>query len=187
MGALSTIIDGAVGTVIAEHPKLFNPESKERTQKLLVREIMKSLVKEPRVDGDETPQPPIQEPTGGARELTPATDERAIAYCHMRAIAGAVAPSRYGGDRIYIPPEGDTAAVRAFANLPERKNWSFITNRAQLTAWLEFFDAALPDVPRRKIFENREGLSGVDLPWPWPPSKTGKIYDHPPVAEDDTL
>lgn len=182
MSALSTIIDAAVGSVISEHPKLFNPQGKERTQKLLVREIVRSLVRESRGEDDPTATAPPSDPP--TIVTIPASDERAIAYCRLRSIAGAPAPLHHGGDCIYIPPESNTTAVRTFAGVPERKEWPFVIDRRQLTAWLEFFDEALPGISRRKIFETRDGLTGVDLPWRWPPSKAGKIYDHPPEDED---
>jgi len=182
MSALSSIIDAAVGSVIAEHPKLFNPQGKERAQKVIVREIVKSLVREPRNEDDE--QVNVATVESSVIKTVPATDERAIAYCLLRSIAGAVFPVRCAGDHIYIPPEGDVTAVRALANVPDHKDWPFVTSRQQLTAWLEFFDETLPGISRRKIFEVRDGVSGVEVPWSWPPSKTGKIYDHPPEDED---
>lgn len=174
MSALSAIIDTAVSTVIAEHPKLFDPKQKERVQKVLTREIVRSLTREQKTDVDDesTPVPesaPVVETVAG-------NDPRAIAYTALRSVAGAVTPMRLSGGAIYLPPEGATAQVGAFANLPPREKWEFITDVNQIAAWFEFFNDALPNVRRRDITETRNGIVGALLPWPWPPSKTGKVY-----------
>jgi hypothetical protein len=180
MSALGDVIDCAVASVIAEHPKFFNLQTQERARKTLVREIVKSLVREVRDVGDEqSPAAPVKT-VGG---LIASNDSRAIAYCNLREIAGAVRPQHYGSGQIYLPPEAETTAVRAFAELPPRKEWPFISDRRQLTAWSEFFEESLPSVSRRQITETRGDLYGAQLPWLWPPSKTGKIYE--PGAEEE--
>lgn len=180
MSALGDVIDGAVASVIADHPKLFNLQTKDRARKMIVREVIKSLVREVRDVGDE------QAPASAAKTigtLITADDPRAIAYCNLRKIAGAVLPLYHGTGQIYFPPESDTTAVRTFAELPPRKGWQFISDRRQLTAWSEFFEEALPGVSRRQITETHDGVLGAYLPWPWPPSKTGKIYE--PGSEEE--
>jgi len=171
LSALSEIIGSAIGTVIAEHPKLFAEKTGERAQKLLVREIMKSLTREPKAD--ETGEAD----DGETLRTVPASDPRAIAYRNLREAAGAPAGQRFAGDTVYIPAESDTPAVHAFAVMPDKSAWEFITERRQLIAWLEFFDGVLPNVARRSIVSTRGSVQGATLPWPWPPSKTGKIYE----------
>jgi hypothetical protein len=178
MSALGSIIDAAVASVISEHPKLFNPQGKERAQKVLVREILKLLVREPR-DGTSNET----QPDNPIAELTSADDPRAVAYCRLRELAGAVRPMTFGQGQIYLPVESNTAAVRAFAELPPQQEWLFITDRRQLTAWREFFDETLPNVSRREITAARGDAVGAQLPWCWPPSKTGKLYAAPSEEE----
>lgn len=178
MSALARMIDQAIGEVIAEHPKLFAEKSVEKTRKLLVRKIMKTLT---------APQSESYDPhdiamQSSAGESVAADDPRALAYCQLRIVAGAVAPFRSSGDQVYLPREGDVSAVRPFADLPPKKQWPFISDRAQLTAWREFFDETLPDVSRRSIMETRDGQHGAFLPWLWPPSKLGKVYEAPGAA-----
>ncbi|MEI9804075.1 MAG: hypothetical protein WDN48_05925 [Pseudolabrys sp.] len=169
MSMLSTIIDTAVAAVVAEHPKLFEPKSIDRAQKLLTREIVKSLTREPRGDGEAAPAA-----AGPASfERVTADDERGIAYCNLRAIAGELAkPTRASNGDIYLPAEAAGPEVLPFAKLPPREQWAVITDLAQLTAWREFFDATLPNLARRPF-------AGV-APWPWPPSKAGKVYEPKP-------
>jgi hypothetical protein len=177
MSALSTLIESAVSASLAEHTKLFDPKNRERAQKVLVRDIMKALTREPRGEGEEQPAD-IAPSVPALPERLPATDDRVKAYCNLRSLAGVAQPQRFSGGDIYLPPEGDTAAVRAFGNgMPSRDEWIFVTERAQISAWLEFFDANLPNMPRRRTDETRDGVVGYLLPWPWPPSKTGKVYE----------
>jgi hypothetical protein len=184
MSALSAIIESAVGGVIAEHPKLFDPKQRERAQKLLVREIMKSLTREPKGEVDDGAAPaPAPAETAPQIEIVARTDARAKAYCALCEIAGAPAPHAASGGSICIPSEGLTARAQAFAELPPEKSWPFVTERPQLAAWFEFFDDVLPHKRRREIMEVRAGKQGVSLPWPWPPSKIGKVYEAPPTLE----
>lgn len=170
MSALSALIDDAVGSVIAENPKLFASHAKEKVQATLTRAIMKKLVREQKPeDGEQAPEPTA------ATQLIPADDPRAVAYCALRRLAGDVPPQIAGGGAIYVPPEADTAQVRALADMPPRADWPFVTG-GRLKAWLDLFDAALPARSRRKITETKDGQTGAYLPWIWPPSKDGKTY-----------
>jgi hypothetical protein len=185
MSALSTIIESAVAGSLAEHAKLFDPKTRERAQKVLVRDIMKALTREPK-EGEEPPDDAA--PSAPALpERLPANDERVTAYCNLRLVAGVAQPHRLTGGDIYLPLEGDTTAVRAFARMSDRATWPFVTQRPQITAWREFFDATLPNFPRRRTDETRGGIVGYLLPWAWPPSKTGKVYapDEAPLEEAD--
>jgi len=177
MSALSAIIESAVGGVIAEHPKLFDPKQRDRAQKLLVREIMKSLTREPKGDGetDEAPAP-TQADTVPQIEIVPSSDTRAKAYRALCEIAGAPAPISASGGSICIPPEGLTVRAQAFAELPPEKDWPFVTDGHQRAAWFGFFEEVLPNKRRRDITEVRAGAAGIVVPWLWPPSKLGTVY-----------
>jgi hypothetical protein len=170
MSLLSAAVDDAVGSVIAENPKLFAAHAGEKAQAALTRAIMKKLVREARPEEGERPP----EPTAAA-QLIPADDPRAVAYCGLRRLAGDVPPQVTAGGAIYLPPEADTAQVRALNDTPPRADWPFVTG-GHLAAWLDFFDAALIARSRRKITETKNGHTGAYLPWPWPPSKDGKTY-----------
>jgi len=178
MSALGTLINDAVATAIAAHPKLFASESAERAQKVLTREIIKSLTKEPKTadEGGEPTSPVEAPPAPALPQRVSAKDDRVTAYVNLRTLAGAVQPTRLTGGDIYLPPEADTAAVRAFAELPQREKWLFVSGREQLAAWLEFFDVLLPNAARRQITVTVDTKVGAYLPWPWPPSKLGKTY-----------
>lgn len=181
MSPLADIIDAAVVSVIEEHPKLFAAESAERARKLLLRKIMKTLTgpkSSEEAEAQQTPETPPPQPTA---ETIRYDDPRAIAYCNLRSVAGAVRPLRIG-EQVYMPPESLAECVKAFGDIPPKEVWQFITDRRQLQAWREFFDETLPGVSRRDIVETRDGVIGALLPWPWPPSKTGKIYD-PSIEE----
>lgn len=171
MSALSSIVDGAVAAIIAEHPKLFAEQHKDRAHKLITREIVKAFTREPK-EGDETVA--AEEPPP-AFELLPAEDRRARAYINLRAMAGAVAPMSING-RISVPRAAIDDGAMALADLPPQAKWEFVMG-PNLAAWLEFFEAALPDVARRKITTPDEfNRLGARLPWLWPPSKQGRTY-----------
>jgi len=176
MSALAKMIDAAVVSVIEEHPKLFAANSAERARKLVVRRIMKSLTGPQDDEADEPAQPTADQAVAPAAETVKFDDPRAIAYCNLRIVAGAVRPLRIG-DSVYLPAEATSECVRAFLELAPRSEWIFVTDRRQLQAWREFFDETLPGVSRRDVVEKRADATGALLPWPWPPSKTGKIYD----------
>lgn len=171
MNTLGTIIDGAVAAVIAEHPKLFDPKAIERAQRVLTREIMRSLTRTAG-DGDAAKPEMPAEPEPFERVL--AADERGIAYVNLRIVARALSPQpqRLAGGDIMLPREAAGPEVQPFAKLPPREQWVPVTETAPLAAWREFFDATLPNLARRPFAD-----TGVIMPWPWPPSKAGKIYE----------
>jgi hypothetical protein len=173
MSALGEIVDAAVASVIAEHPNLFNPQGKTRAHKTLSREIMKALTGKRPGDGGDQPAQVTDDKPG---ELIAADDPRAIAYANLRQVAGAIPAQRING-QIWLPRQGDSTAVATFSDLPPRWAWEFYSDHRQLTAWAEFFAATLPSVARRETRVTRDGVTGLELPWPWPPSKTGKIYE----------
>lgn len=174
MSALSTIIAAAVADAVAANAKLFDPKKIERAPEVLTRAITKALTREPKTDGEDAAAAASETPPAGGP--VSADDPRAKAYAALRKLAGAVAPMQIGGGVTYVPPEADTPAVAAFADMPPRERWLFVTSRANLTAWAEFFDATIPNLARRQITETHGGAAGIFLPWPWPPSKTGKVY-----------
>lgn len=173
MNVLAKIIDQAVASAMEKHPKLFVAKESEKAQKTLSREIMRSLTRAPS-DAETEAELSATQSTG---QSIPLSDERAIAYCQLRKVAGAVEPFSAIPDQIFLPPEADVTCVRVFANCPPQSEWPFVTKVAQLTAWNEFFGETLPGVSRRPITQVRNGVTGALLPWPWPPSKTGKIYE----------
>jgi hypothetical protein len=184
MNTLTTIIDSAVATVIAKHPKLFDPKAIERAQRVLTREIMGSLTRTPGTDGEPAKPEPPPEPEPYERVL--AADERGIAYVNLRIVARALSPQpiRLAGGDLNLPREASGPEVLPFSKMPPREQWLFVTDLAQMTAWREFFDATLPNLARRPFGEKHGDVVGILVPWPWPPSKTGKIYE--PEAGDDT-
>jgi hypothetical protein len=76
-----------------------------------------------------------------------------------------------------LPREAAGPEVLPFAKMPSRDKWLFVTDLPQMTAWREFFEATLPTLARRPFGEQQAGETGVWVPWPWPPSKTGKVYE----------
>ena len=175
MNTLATIIDGAVAAVIAEHPKLFDPKAIERAQRVITREIIRTLT---RVPGDEAKPEAAPEPEPFERIV--AADERTIAYINLRIASRALSPQpiRLAGGDIMLPREASGPEVLPFAKMPPKEQWVLVTEVAPLAAWRDFFAATLPNLERRPF-----GDSGVMMPWPWPPSKTGKIYESESKSE----
>jgi hypothetical protein len=170
MTALADVVCAAVARAVEKHAKLF--ADAEKARRVLAREIMRQLAAKPAEAAD-----PPDAPAPRRGELVPADDERALAYCRLREVAGAVPPMRTAGGQIYLPPEAAEPCVLAFGTLPPRERWAFVTG-ANLTAWLEFFGETLPGVARRNIVVT----GGATLPWAWPPSKTGRVYQ--PLHEE---
>lgn len=180
-GALAKMIETAVVEVVDEHPKLFAANSADRAKKLIIRRIMKTLVG-PKPESESDEKPDSLAPTARAAETVRHDDPRAIAYCNLRKVAGAVRPIRIG-ENVYLPPEADAECVKAFLDLPELPKWPLIHDKAKLQAWREFFDETLPGISRRDIMmKTSDGAIGAVLPWLWPPSKTGKTYE-PEIEE----
>lgn len=174
MTGLRPIIDSAVAAAIAEHPKYFTERGLEKAQAAIVRKVMSALFR-----SDGTVDAPIETPAP-VEPLQPlAADPKSAegrAYINLRELAGAAAPFRMGDGQISIPPEAQKPAVYALADLPALP-WVFITDRQQTGAWLEFLAEALPKAVARKSIQIRRGdATGILMPWPWPPSVTGKIY-----------
>lgn len=172
MNVLRAIITSAVGNAIAEHPKYFTPRGQEKAQAAIVRRIMAALRDD---DGEEPPPPaPVAEP---AFVTVEANTREAQGYINLRKIAGAVEAKRMGDGKILIKREAYCDPVFALADIPPREQWMFIAEKDQIKAWLDFFRETLPDTGRRSLFEPRGAQSGIVMPYPWPPSKSGKIYD----------
>jgi hypothetical protein len=170
------IIDDAVASVLAEHPKYFTERGMEKAQAAFTRKIMAALI--PRSSADDAePQPARLAPPADLAPLTADPKSReARAYANLRTLAGATAPFRMGDGSISIPPEAQCPAVYALADMPAQPS-EFITERQQIGAWMEFFAESLPKgTPRKPIQIERAGKTGVVMPWPWPPSVTGKVY-----------
>lgn len=174
MNGIRPIIDTAVAAVIAEHPKYFTDRGLEKAQAAFTRKIMAALV--PRdAGGAAEPLPPAEPVDLVPRAVDPKSAE-GRAYINLRSLAGASAPFRMGDGTISLPPEAQKPAVLALADLPATP-WPLITDRQQTGAWMEFLADALPKgVARKPIQTEREGVIGILMPWPWPPSKDGKTY-----------
>lgn len=172
MTGIRPMISDAIAAYIAEHPKQFSERGIEKAQAGLTRKIMAALLRSDNEPEPETPAPPA--------ELAPLTvDPKSTegrAYTNLRSLAGAGAPFRMQDGNISLPPEAQKPAVYALADLPAQP-WQFITDRQQTGAWLEFFAESLPKgVARKPIQIEQNGATGILVPWPWPPSKDGKIY-----------
>jgi hypothetical protein len=172
VSVIRTTIDNAVAEAIAEHPKYFTPKGLEHARNVIVRKVVAALR-----DGGEKPPAEVTEPVPPKFLLAAAESREARGYVNLRMLAGAVAPSRTGDGSVAVGSPANCDQVYALAELPPRDVWRFITDRSRTGAWLGFFRDMLPDIARRTVVQERDGVSGILMPWPWPPSKDGKIYD----------
>lgn len=184
MSALRTLIDQAVGEVIAEHPSYFTPRGLESARAAFVRKIIAAIraSTSTKAEADaaaaNTPAPP--EPP---KPMMVARNSReGIAYSTLRQMAGCVPPFVANDGRICVPPECTVPAVWALADTPSRDHWPFVSDRRQIGAWQEFFRETLRDTPRREVCgveASGEGERwGMRAPWPWPPRKDGTLSPH---------
>jgi hypothetical protein len=180
MSLIRAAVDSAVGQAIAEHPKYFTPQGQKSARTLIVRKVMAAL----RDGGDKGPPDPQDEAQNNQPQIlyAAAGSREALGYANLRLVAGATAPNKLSDGSIIIMPAANCAAVFAFADMPPQQAWLFVTNRQQLGAWGEFFREKLPNIGRREIAHERNGERGMLLPWPYPPSKEGKIYQADEVA-----
>ena len=174
MSLIRAAIEGAVEQAMLEHPKYFTPQGAKSARTLIVRKVMAALrdggeKPSESQDADTSAEPKILFAAAGSRE--------ARGYINLRQIAGATAPNRTSDGSVVVMAAANCEAVFAFADLPSDENWLFVSERKQLGAWGEFFREKLPNVARRQIALQREGQTGMLLPWPFPPSATGKIYE----------
>jgi len=172
MNLIRAAIDNAVADVIAEHPKYFTPAGQAHARKALVREIMSAF----RGDGDDKAAPAAPEAPAQAILADPGSRE-GIAYLMLRQVGGAVAPFRTAGGQLSVPANCQGQDVMAFADTPPRADWVLVSDRRGIAAWNEFLADKLANVPRRAIAITRDGETGIEVPWLWPPAKTGKTYD----------
>lgn len=177
MSGIRPIIEGAVADVLAEHPKYFTERGMEKAQAALVRKIMAALRGDaPDKAATETPAA-LDEPEAPKHPLAvEPTSREGRAYSNLCALSGALAPFRMGDGKFSLPVEANCPAVMALADLPPKSDWLFLTEHKQIGAWTEFFRQSLPMAARRPITEKRGDATGILMPWPWPPSVTGKIY-----------
>lgn len=182
MSGIRPIIENAVALAIAEHPKYFTERGIEKAQTAIVRKVMAALVPRSGMDDAGADPAPPAEPV----ELVPlAVDPKSRegrAYTALRALAGAAAPFRMGDGTISIPITAQGERVWAFADAPAEHG--FVTDKQQIGAWMEFFGETLPTTARRPITIERNGTSGILVPWPYPPSVTGKVYPFGEVAPE---
>lgn len=170
---LRPMIDAAVAAAIAEHPKYFTPKGLEHARTAIVRKVMAAL----RGDNAEKSADELApEPAAPMPLVVDPKSREGRAYANLRKLAGAPPPFRMGNGTISIPPQAQRESVYAFSDLPAESAWLFVTVPRQIAAWMEFFGETLAPAPRRTIQHVREGESGILVPWPWPPSATGKTY-----------
>jgi len=162
---IRTIIESAVATAVAKHPKYFTPRGLEKAPAAIVREIMAAF----RGDDDSGAEIPAPEKP---YVLVDQNSREARGYAMLRHIAGATPPRPMSDGCMMILRSACNEAVFTLANVPPSDQWPFVRDVAQINAWMEFFNASLPDVPRRAIADPR----GIRVPGYWPPSKAGKLY-----------
>lgn len=166
MSALSTLIAAAVADAVSANPKLFDPKKLDRAPDILAKDIVRALTR-PAKEGEVEAQAEAEAP---AYEMALNDSAVAKAYVNLRRVAGCLAKPTLGSNgTIYVPREANNAAVLAFVDVPAVLEWQPVT-AAQQTAWRNFFDRTLGAANRRPIND------ATVLPWPWPPSKEGKVY-----------
>lgn len=169
MSGIRPMIDAAVASAIAEHPKYFTELglANERARTVIVRKIMAAL------RGDGVDKPAAESSVSSALPVPISVEPQSRegrAYANLRRLAGASTPFLMGTGQYSVPPSAACEAVYALAALPDKSHWTPITH-AQMGAWGEFFRETLPNAPRRPMTADQR------MPWPWPPSATGKVYD----------
>lgn len=177
MNALRTIIDGAVADAIAANPKYFAAKQEDRARAAIVRKIMAALLR----DDDEQQPAEAAEPESKF-VLADADSREARGYANLRRIAGATAARRDREGKVIIMRPAYCEAVFALADLPDIDRWPFLVDAPKIAAWREFFEQTLPDTARRSVMQERGDASGILMPFYWPPSKDGRVYDTPEAA-----
>lgn len=172
MSGIRPIIDSAVVDVLAEHPKYFTPRGHEHARTVIVRKVMAAI----RGDGAEKPAEVAATSVRPQPLPVEPSSREGRAYSNLCRLSGAVQPWKTGAGHFILPAESANEAVYALAELPDQTSWQFLTDRRQIGAWTEFFAESLPNAARRPIIHKRDDLSGILMPWPWPPGATGKIY-----------
>lgn len=179
MTGIRPMIDAAVAQAIAEHPKYFTELALDnnRARTAIVRKIWAALRGDgaERGDGDSAaaPGPAVPPPP---QHLSARPDSReAKGYANLRRLAGAPPQFRAGDGSVFINADANSEAVFALETLPDESHWKFYSGR-NASAWLEFFGEKLPGITRKDIRQRRGDLTGIVMPYPWPPSKDGKIY-----------
>lgn len=171
VSALRTIVDDAVGAAIDEHPKYFTPKGVEKARAAIVRKIMAAF----RDDGEKS-EPAAEPDKAKPFEIALPNSREAAGYLNLRTLAGAVAPQPMGDGGIVVVAAAWCEAVFVLSDLPPRSEWIFLYDRRPMGAWFDFFKEKLPNVARRVITEVRNGETGILMPYPFPPSKEGKLY-----------
>jgi hypothetical protein len=180
MTGIRPIIDDAVAAVLAEHPKYFTPKGHEHARTVIVRKVMAAIR-----GASDKPADTTTAPTSAPQSsLVDPTSHEGRAYASLCLLAGAIAPFRTGDGRFVLPAEANNAAVLTLADLPPKDQWLFLTERKHIGAWSEFFRESLPHAARKPILQTRGTETGILMPWPWPPSKTGVVYTPENESED---
>lgn len=177
MNIIRTLVDTAIAEVVAEHPKWFSDKGKESARREITRKIMAAFrdgggEPDDKSDAEPEPAPAFIQADVNSRE--------ARGYINLRKVGGAVTPHILGG-KVRIPNAANSPAVFAFADMPPSGRWLMVTGR-ELAAWMEFIREKLGNVARRPIVQERDGTHHVFVPWPFPPSATGKVYERDEAA-----
>jgi hypothetical protein len=175
---LKTIVSDAIAAAIAEHPKYFTPKGLEHAQSVILRKVMAAM------RGDPADKAAADATAESARLpiAVDASSREGLAYTNLRWLAGAVKPVRMGDGRISVPVTAQRDDVYALADVDTRSDLPFVTDERQIAAWLEFFSETLGAAARRPIRQVRNGQTGIVVPWPWPPARSGKTYDSTEAA-----
>jgi hypothetical protein len=135
-----------------------------------------------------------------AKRQAIATDSEAgIAWAVLHRIAG-IRPFEASGNYL-LPQPLDEQTLALKQAPPDYQQWAFIAAEQtnQIGAWRSLVEHWLQNRPRPEfvrdhwpMYRGTEGAKGLVAPWPWPPSKDGKIYHGtgPPtesqLTEEDT-
>lgn len=175
MNLIRQALDDAIAQAIAERPKYFTSKGLEHARAHILRHLLTALrgdAEKPAEAEETTLAPATPQPL----KVTPDSRE-ARGYAVLRMAAGATEPHEVGG-YIYIPHTAASAAVFALADAPPRDAWLLVDDSQQVGAWSEMFRDTLPTVARREVRRRSlRNLPALLVPYPYPPSKTGKIYE----------
>lgn len=183
MGSLRTTVETASAEFVAEHPRYFTPHGRKHAANTLTRKIMSAMRNEIAPEKTATPTSNPSDATEKPQGMrcVAANSREGRGYLLLRRLAGAVTPMLANSGYL-IAPEADCAAVYALADAPREAEWSLVSDRQQIAAWLEFFDKKLPGVARRVLLDRDDLHQSLRLPWPWPPRVDGAV--DPPLIDE---
>lgn len=117
----------------------------------------------------------------------PSDSVEASAIRGLFAVANAAAPFEHKNRIVF---QGKiTPQLLAFADVGERAAWRWLEAGKHIAAWSEFLNANV-QAARRPFVVTRtvdgQERRGIWVPWNYPPSVDGKIYDWPPLPQNLT-